>query len=222
MGARNVSAAFLLWPHLPHGAFRLLVGMALQSLDQPSKEGRPARVYYGGEVAMVEAFGRSRRSMYQALETLRKEGAVEVLDSGRHGHRAVYRLALDPLTVAAKGADSRTHKGADSRTEGCENSHVKGADSRTPRNHLGGHEESREGDTSPEVTTSPAAGPPVDNPEIDAMDTGQRNQLLIQRHGPRVHTVLAEHAATHPDCPDPVRHLLATPTLRVIPGGISA
>ena len=186
MGARNVSAAFAMWARLPHGAFRLLVGMALQSLDQPSKEGRPARVYYGGEAAMVESFGRSKRSMYDALATLKKEGAVEVLDTGRHGHRAVYKLALDPLAAVTKPAESRTHKPAESRTEGCENSQVKGAESRRPRNNEGRDEESREGDKSPPAVVSPAPGPPVDNPEFDPDNPEHvelRNRQLIAKHG---------------------------------------
>lgn len=223
MGARNVSAAFAMWARLPHGAFRLLVGMALQSLDAPSKEGRPARIYYGGEAAMVEVFGRSKRSMYDALSTLRKEGAVEVIDTGRHGHRAVYRLELDPLSAAAKGAKTRTHKPAKSRTDGCENSQVKGAGSRTPRNNEGGNQESREGDTSPPAVVSPAPDAPVDNPEIE-MTTEQANRELIKRHGLE-HGVnlLAQHAAVHPECDNPAGHVLATtPTLRVIEGGKTA
>jgi len=36
MGARNVSAAFAMWAHLDHAPFRVLVGMALMSLDQTS------------------------------------------------------------------------------------------------------------------------------------------------------------------------------------------
>lgn len=221
MGARNVSAAFAMWARLPHGAFRLLVGMALQSLDAPSKEGRPARIYYGGEAAMVEVFGRSKRSMYDALSTLRKEGAVEVIDTGRHGHRAVYRLELDPLSAAAKGAKTRTHKPAKSRTDGCENSQVKGAGSRTPRNNEGGNQESREGDISPPAVVSPAPDAPVDNPEFDEMTTEQANRELIKRHGlePALR-LLDQHGATCPQCENPARHLLATtPTLRVLKGG---
>lgn len=223
MGARNVSAAYVLWAHLPHGAFRLLAGMALQSLDQPSKEGRPARIYYGGEAAMVEVFGRSKRSMYDALATLKKEGAVEVIDTGRHGHRAVYRLELDPLSAAAKGAGSRTHKPAKTRTDGCENSQVKGAGSRTPRNNEGGNQESREGDTSPPAVVSPTPDAPVDNPEIE-MTTEQANRELIKRHGlEHALRLLDQHGATHPDCDGPAGHLLAiTPTFRVIEGGKTA
>jgi len=220
MGARNVSAAFAMWARLPHGAFRLLVGMALQSLDQPSKEGRPARIYYGGETAMVESFGRSPRSMYDALATLKREGAVEVIDSGRQGHRAVYKLALDPLAVGAQPAETRRRKPAETRTEACEDSQVKGAESRRPRNHEGMDEESRQGDKAPAAVVSPA---PVDNSGAEPMDRGTANQILIQKYGRSVHDLLEQHAATHPDCDNPAGHLLATTrSLTVIKGGKTA
>lgn len=221
MGARNVSAAFAMWARLDHAPFRLLVGMALQSLDQASPEGRPARVYFGGEDALVELLGRSRAAAYRALATLKKEGAVEVMDAGRSGHRAVYKLRLDPLAVRPSVAPTETQKGRTERDEkGRTQRDRRVAVSETPRNHLGGHEESREGDTSPEVTTSPAAAPPVDNPEFD-MTVEQANRVLIDRHGLEAALrLLDQHGATHPDCDNPSRHLLATtPALRVIPGG---
>lgn len=102
MGARNVSAAFAMWSHLPHGAFRLLVGMALQSLDESGKNDRPPRVWYGGERAMVEMLGRSRSVAYDALAALKEAGAVTQLEDGRHGHRASFQLALDPLKGSGK------------------------------------------------------------------------------------------------------------------------
>lgn len=96
MGARNVSAAYAMWGHLPHGAFRLLTGMALQSLDDTGKDGRPPRLWFGGEAAMIELVGRSRGVAYDALAVLKKAGAVAQIDDGRHGHRASFELALDP------------------------------------------------------------------------------------------------------------------------------
>jgi hypothetical protein len=108
MGARNVSAVFALWPTLPPLPKVLLLGMALQSLDAPSADGRPARVFFGGQDALVEFGGRSRTAAYRALKTLREHGAVEVLDAGRNGHRAVYRLALDPLAEGSQNRDAST------------------------------------------------------------------------------------------------------------------
>lgn len=102
MGARNVSVAFTRWGHLPHAQFKLLVGMALQALDTGSDEGRPPRVYFGGEEGLIAILGRSRSTTYEVLAALKAAGAIEVLESGRQSHRAVYRLALDPFT---KGPD---------------------------------------------------------------------------------------------------------------------
>src|SRR5690606_3003239 len=159
--------------------FRLLVGMAVVALDQTSPEGRPARVYFGGEQAMTELLGRSRRMTYKALAALRDAGAVELLDAGRNGHRAVYRLQRDPLASVhpkgtQKGAPQVHEQGAPQVPESV---HLVG----TPRNHGGATEESREGDTSPEVPVSPAPAVASAETEIDAMDNGQRNQALIAR-----------------------------------------
>lgn len=160
MGALNVSACFASWGHLPHPAFRLLVGMALTALDRESAAGRPPRLYFGGEDAMCELIGGSSSALYRALATLRKEGAIEVADAGRSGHRAVYKLHLD----AFESASSLPEVGGESVPE------VGGTASRkrkaqppasgTPRTYLGEHHEAPEGPTpSPEVV-SPG---PVDN-----------------------------------------------------------
>jgi|AntRauTorcE11897_2_1112592.scaffolds.fasta_scaffold00638_20 hypothetical protein len=132
MGARNVAACYAMWQELPHPAFRLLVGMALQSLDEASSKGRPPRVWYGGQDALVEMVGRTRSTAYAALSTLKETGAIVLVDNGRQGHRAVYKLALDPM---AQGPGSRTLQGPETRTEGSGKSDLKGPGSRTPRNH---------------------------------------------------------------------------------------
>lgn len=97
MGARNVAACYAMWGSLPHGAFRLLAGMALQSLDEDTKQGRPARVWFGGEATLIEMIGGSRPTAYRALNALKEAGAVVCLEPGRFSHRAVYKLMLDPL-----------------------------------------------------------------------------------------------------------------------------
>lgn len=221
MGARNVSAAYAMWPHLDHAPFRLFVGMALQSLDQPSAEGRPARVYFGGEDALVELLGRSRSAAYKALGALRKAGAVEVIDVGRKGHRAVYKLALDPLAGTHSVSVTDTSKGRGNRDgKGLANRDQRVSVTETPRSTEEGTEESRRGETSPPAVASPALTQPVDNPEDDP-EPESANRKLIARHGERVHTVLAEHEVTC-GCADPVRHLLQAPELRVIKGGRTA
>lgn len=218
MGARNVSAAYVLWAHLDHAPFRLLVGMALQSLDQASPEGRPARTWFGGEEALTELLGRSRRMTYKALAALRASGAIEVVEVGRNRHRAVYRLHLDPMaSVHLKDTHKRVPQ-----------VHKKGAPevqnrvhlSDTPRSTEEGTEESRTGDTPPPAVVSPAPDAPVDNPEIE-MTTEQANRELIKRHGLE-HGVrlLDQHGATHPDCDNPAGHVLAgSPSFTVIKGG---
>jgi hypothetical protein len=200
MGARNVSACFTLWPHLPHGPFRLLVGMALQSLDAPSKEGRPARVFFGGEDALVDFLGESHRATaYRALSALREAGAIEVLDHGRQGHRAVYKLALTPMESAEEGSQNRdakaevqgrrnaTRKGRKSATEGSQNCDVKGRTSATPRKDEGSHKESREGDISPKVPVSLGADDDEANDDESSLSESERierrNRRLIAKHG---------------------------------------
>lgn len=97
MGARNVSAVFAMWPDIPTGPKLLLVWMALQSLDSTSPAGRPARVYFGGETAMQQALCCPRRQVYRHLAHLVQKGAVQRVERGQPGQRAVYRLALDPF-----------------------------------------------------------------------------------------------------------------------------
>lgn len=207
MGARNVSACYAMWAHLDHAPFRLLAGMALQTLDAKSEEGRPPRTWFGGEEGLVELMGRSRSAAYRALGALRKAGAVEVLDAGRNDHRAVYRLHLDPSASVAVSetqqpvdnsgdgtsetggsvAPTATRKGRTQRDgKGRTQRDSRVALSATPRNHQGGTEESREGDISSKVPVSPAAVDDDADPDstlTDAERTERHNRQLIERHG---------------------------------------
>ncbi|GAB3166962.1 hypothetical protein GCM10027059_26760 [Myceligenerans halotolerans] len=219
MGARNVSAAFAMYPDLAPLPKLLLVWMALKSLDSASKDGRPPRVYFDGEQSLIEAGGRSRRQVYEGLKVLREAGAVEVLQAGRLKYRAVYKLHLDPLAAPSsvrKTAPKSVRETAPNRVRKTAN---EGAENRTPKKYVGGTEEITERNNPPHGTNLSA---PVDNSgheEIDAeMTTEQAHRTLIDRHGTRVHDVIAQHQRQC-DCPDPVRHLLATPQLRVIEGG---
>lgn len=230
MGARNVSAVFAMYPGLPPLPKLLLVWMALKSLDAQGKDGRPPRVFYDGEESLIEASGRSRSQVYAALKVLRSDDykAVEVLVPGRLKFRAVYKLRLDPLEKGSGQDPSVRDSGPKSvRKTGrkrVRESGIEGPENRTPINHVGGTEEITMRKNPPEVTISPAAGPPVDNPEFDKLTTEKANRLLIERHGlePALR-LLDQHGATHPDCDNPSRHLLATtPALRVIPGGKTA
>jgi len=225
MGARNVSAVFAMYPDLAPLPKLLLVWMALKSLDSQGKDGRPPRVYFDGEQSLIDASGRSRRQVYEGLRVLRECQAITVLQAGRLKYRAVYKLALDPLEKASdptasvrKPAPKSVRKTAPNRVR---NPAIEGAENRTPKKYVGGTEESRRGEISPPAVVSPAPDAPVDNPEIDELTTEQANRLLIDRHGlEHALRLLDGHAATHPDCDSPSRHLLATtPALRVIPGG---
>jgi hypothetical protein len=109
MGARNVSAAYLTWPHLSHAAFRLLAGLALHALDSASDD-RPARRAFLGEGEMVSLLGRSRTVMYAALTELREAGAVTVVRQGGRGGRAEYDLHLDVMRPDRVDATERVKR----------------------------------------------------------------------------------------------------------------
>jgi hypothetical protein len=227
MGARNVSAVFAMYPDLAPLPKLLLVWMALKSLDAQGKDGRPPRVFYDGEDSLIEACGRSRSQVYAALKVLRSDEvkAVEVLVAGRMRSRAVYKLRLDPMERGGRQVPSVRESGPRSVRKTGRNwvreSGFEGPENRTPIKNEGGTEESRGGDKSRPAVVSPAPGAPVDNPEFDEMTAEQANRELIHRFDlePALR-MLDQHGATHPDCNDPARHLLATtPNLRVLKGG---
>lgn len=191
MGARNVAAAFTKWRQLPHAQFRLLVGMALQALDAPTKEGRPARVYFGGEDALVDMLGRSRSQMYDVLSGLKSAGAVDVLDAGRSRHRAVYRLNLDILPPASQGPERPDAKGSGrtgrkgSGTPGHTGSGTPGPLGTTQ----GATRRSRTGETSsPEV---PHQGPATDL-DYNAASQIVTEALGIERAAARIRELTAD------------------------------
>jgi hypothetical protein len=116
MGASLVGAAFARWTHVSDTAFRVLIRMALTALDSPSADGKnPAATYWGGRDLLAMSLRRAwpegddersanarkniHRDVRRALGELVKEGAIEVLDTGRavrQGNRQVYRLCLLP------------------------------------------------------------------------------------------------------------------------------
>jgi len=107
MGARNVSAALVLYPDLTHRARLALIVMGLTALDQPT-DTRPARTYFGGIEPIADGLGYTRnadgevtgsatRQVLKVLAELRARGAIESKVKGGNGNRAVYHLKLDPL-----------------------------------------------------------------------------------------------------------------------------
>lgn len=167
MGARNVSSCFTVWGHLPATPFRLLVGMALQSLDQVGKDGQPPRMWFGGQDAMTELVG-SRTAAYRALSVLREKGAVEVLAHGRYMHRASYRLNLDAMDNGETlGPESGTQQGPGIGTDGSRNRDATGSRNRDPyKNTHDPSTKSPSGEEIAKATTSPGDLEPVENPDI--------------------------------------------------------
>jgi hypothetical protein len=116
MGASLVGAVLARWTHVSDTAFRILTRMALTALDNPSADGKkPAATYWGGRDLLAMTLRRSwpegddekaqnarkniHRDVRRAIHELVKEGAVEIVDTGRavrQGHRQVYRLHLLP------------------------------------------------------------------------------------------------------------------------------
>lgn len=135
MGAANVGAAYLMWSHLADGPFRVLVGMALHSMDDDSARGK-ARRWFGGEdnlvgfVRQIDSAGKvrthaARRSAaYRYLDQLREAGAVSVVVAGARNRRAVYAVNVDPMcptpsdvnvsdAVGREGSDGVGHEGSE-------------------------------------------------------------------------------------------------------------
>lgn len=222
MGLKNISAVYAMYPDLAPLPKVLLLWMALKSLDPPGgKGGRPPLLYFDGEASLIAAGGRSRTQTYAGLKTLRERGAVEVVESGRLRHQAVYRLRLDPLAVRTpvSGNPDATGSGKPDAPPP-ENRTQLGPENRTPRSTGGGDEEDGEEQVSSQVSVSPA---PVDNSGDEQIDTETANRRLVHRHGlEHAMRLLDEHGAAHPDCDAPAVHLLQAPTLTVIPGGKTA
>lgn len=173
MGAQNVSAAFAMYPNLPHRAFRLLTHMALVSLDAAA-EGQRARVYFGGAEALAEALGlevgtdSTRRTVRRVLAELEAAGAIKRTATGGGGRRSEYRLALNPLAARPAMGTSPSVESEPRRAvtapleEGCDGPPQEGrsdppqegrsgplrrAVAAPPRNHRGTTEEPRRGTT---------------------------------------------------------------------------
>ena len=134
MGARNVGAAIAMYPQLGHRAMRLLVGMALTALDQPTNM-QAAQRYFGGRDALADILGyrlpaapdesddaaRVRSNAYEqvrrALAELIEAGAVERVSSGTGKWRSEYLLRVatgpvdnDPAQAHLSGGSRGTEK----------------------------------------------------------------------------------------------------------------
>lgn len=144
MGAGNVKAVFARWGDLPHAPFRVLVYMALRSMD----DGTPP-VFYAGRTELAVALGRQvptgndteskreRRTVYGAVKdatkVLKTRGAVTVIQDAGPGSPARYALNLSPEmggseTPPLVGAQSPEMGGSQAPPGGAEPPAVVGAE----------------------------------------------------------------------------------------------
>lgn len=93
---------------IPSYADRLvLLRMALQALDPPGNGGHPPGLYFAGRDPLIlalsdgtipdpetAAYQTESRKVRRCIQRLINAGAIERVDSGRKGHRSVYRLTL--------------------------------------------------------------------------------------------------------------------------------
>lgn len=134
MGAGNVGLVYATWSQLNHAPFRVLVYMALRTLD---KDEPP--MFWGGREELAFALGRAipegndpesirvRKAAYEAvkdvMKTLKKAGAVTLERPAMTGQNAVYALHLRSGLVGAEtppvmGAETPPQVGAESATGG--------------------------------------------------------------------------------------------------------
>lgn len=107
-----MQAGHIYWLSLiPSYADRLILQrMALQALDPPGGNGTPAGLYFAGRDPLIlalsngvipesetAAYRTQARKISGCIERLIQVGAIERLDSGRKGHRSVYKLTLGGL-----------------------------------------------------------------------------------------------------------------------------
>ncbi|MFC5182831.1 hypothetical protein [Actinomadura harenae] len=132
MGIRNVKAVFDNWRQLPDGPFRLLVYMAIRSMDDDDPP-----VYFAGRDELVMAIGRelpdmsetdaasdrARAASYEAVKravrTLKADAAITVIRRGGAGRNATYALHLKGnAQPSPKGAAQPSPKGNTARSAG--------------------------------------------------------------------------------------------------------
>lgn len=110
MGFDNVKITMGMYQHLNHGPYRLLIHMAAKSLDNPSKAGIPARLYFGTwelqainmgftvppaaatDTYSVETRIRARQRVWQSRTVLVQASAIKVLSLPSKGHPGHYLL----------------------------------------------------------------------------------------------------------------------------------
>lgn len=158
MGAELVSLALAHWTHVSDRAFRVLMRMALTAMDKPA-QGRPAAVYHGGRELLAMTLRSDKgtaetryRSVKRALSELAEEGAIQHLQTGWAGQRAVYRLTLDRGRKG--GLSGPPEGGLRGPPMGGRSVSKRGASETPPRNHEELQEELAE-EEAVDLQTSP-------------------------------------------------------------------
>lgn len=112
MGVELAGLVSAKWGHLPAGPFKVLIRMAVTSLDKPNAKGQPAGVYWGGWADLALALGRdipdddgtpeiARRRKHIRDEVIRhttaltKAGAIKpAVDNPLRGTKQTWILTL--------------------------------------------------------------------------------------------------------------------------------
>lgn len=136
MGAGNVKLVFARWADLPHGPFRVLVYMALRSMD----DDKPP-MFWGGREDLALAIGRivpdedtsnaevtaARNAAFKAARDattlLTKCGAISEVKGAAPGRRRTFMLNLEARTVHGKRAPTVHGKRAQQCTENVQTVH---------------------------------------------------------------------------------------------------
>lgn len=206
MGARNVAAAYAMYPRLPHRAMRLLAYMALRSLDDDRPDA-PARRYFGGRDDMAEALGydlgtsarreAAHREVRRAVAQLRAAGALGRLASGRAGNRSVYQLRLELLSPR-RGMDDPLQEGhGRPPQEGSVRPPEEGR-GRPPKEYEGTTEENDPGQLTSGSSSHLARATTTDN--AHESEEFERNRALLMAAGDeRWQRALEAAHRTHPE-----------------------
>lgn len=220
MGASNVRLVYATRGALPDQPFRLLVYMALTSLDE-DREGTTARRYFAGREPLALALGRdlpgepqdcdqsaaavaARRTrnaafaaVKAALKVLKETGAITVVRQGGFRRQSEYALNLDPWEKKPQGqGDAPPTKQGDPTPQGVGNPTHRGRAAPPPRNHEEQPEDQERG--QPHLGPSPHQTPA--NPVDDDLYLEARKTL--ERMGAdRYERLLSDARAAHPDAP---------------------
>ena len=96
MGSQLVMSAYTYWSELPHGAFRLLVRMAITARDaDPEPKAWIGRDELARSMGLAPTPG-NFRNVRRWLAQLEKAGAIERTEVGRFGRRTTYLIHPRP------------------------------------------------------------------------------------------------------------------------------